>query len=287
MSQADIPLPQRLPEQRKLGETSRTDKWWLQPLVVFSVLSGFIVYTTWAAFQGQNYFADYGGAHYLSPFYSPLLYGQAGEPYWIGEGIPGWWPDWSPIAFSPAFLILIGPAMMRFTCYYYRGAYYKAFWADPPSCAVGEPGVRGKKYRGERKFPLIMQNIHRYVFYPAAAFVFILAWDAIHATQFTVINDAGEATTRFGIGLGTVVLALNAILLGGYTFGCHCARHQIGGYLNALSKRPIRSKCYSCVSALNKRHMTWAWISLVWVLFADVYVRLLAMGYITDPRIIF
>ena len=59
---------------------------------------------------------------------------------------------------SPALLILWAPGGFRLTCYYYRGAYYKAFWADPPSCAVGEP--RGS-YRGEHSFPPIMQNIHR------------------------------------------------------------------------------------------------------------------------------
>ncbi|MBX3374917.1 MAG: hypothetical protein KF817_13885 [Phycisphaeraceae bacterium] len=275
MSQADLRLP-----QRGMGATSRRDAWWLEPLIVFLVLSAFIVYTTWAAFQGVNYFASQGGAHYLSPFYSPLLYGQNGEPYWIGLAPPSWWPAWSPFAFSPAFLILAGPALMRFTCYYYRGAYYKAFWLDPPSCAVGEPR---KSYIGERRFPLIMQNVHRYVFYPAAAFVIVLAWDAIQATRF--VQEDG--TTRFGIGLGTVVLALNAFLLGGYTFGCHCARHQIGGYLNSLARRPIRAKCYGCVSALNRRHMTWAWISLFWVALTDVYVRLVAQDIITDPRILF
>ena len=131
MTTGDIHLPQR----RSFGQTSRTDAWWLQPLVVFLGLGAFIVYTTWAAFQGVNYFYAQGTgaytAHYLSPFYSPLLYGQPGEPYWIGLSPPGWWPGWFPFAFSPAFLILAGPALMRFTCYYYRGAYYKAFWMDP------------------------------------------------------------------------------------------------------------------------------------------------------------
>ena len=55
-------------------------------------------------------------------------------------------------------LILWAPGGFRLTCYYYRGAYYKAFWADPPSCAVGEPR---KSYWGERSFPLILQNVHR------------------------------------------------------------------------------------------------------------------------------
>jgi hypothetical protein len=32
--------------------------------------------------------------------------------------------------------------------------------------------------------------------------------------------------------------------------------------------------------------MLWAWMSLFWVAFSDVYVRLCAMGIITDWRII-
>lgn len=276
MSRADVSLPHQESVAR-FGATSRTDAWYLQPLLVFLGLFAFIVYTTWAAFQGVNYFVDANGAHYLSPFYSPLLYGQAGEPYWIGPGPPSWWPSF--LRFSPAFLILMGPGAMRFTCYYYRGAYYKSFWASPPTCGVGGP--HGGRYTGEARFPLIMQNIHRYVFYPAAAFVIVLAYDAFRAMWFV----ADDGSLHFGIGVGSLVLAMNAILLGGYTFGCHCARHQIGGYLNALAGHPIRSKCYACVSSLNRGHMRWAWVSLVWVGLTDLYVRLLSMGVITDFRI--
>ena len=66
-----------------------------------------------------------------------------------------------------AMLILWAPGGFRVTCYYYRGAYYKAFWADPPSCTVGEPR---KTYLGERSFPLILQNVHRYFLYLALCF---------------------------------------------------------------------------------------------------------------------
>ena len=239
-------------------------------------LAAFIIYTTWAAFQGAHYFHDANGANYLSPFYSPLFYGQANEPRIFAAQLPTWWPGWLP--FSPAFLILMGPAGMRFTCYYYRGAYYKAFWADPPSCAVGEPR---KSYLGENSFPLIMQNIHRYFFYPAALLVCILAYDAYHAMWFTTPSGSKE----FGLGLGTIVLALNAILLGCYTFGCHCMRHLMGGHLDIFSKNPFKKKCYDCVSALNHRHLQWAWVSLVWVMFSDVYVRLCSMGIWADWRI--
>ena len=90
---------------------------------------------------------------------------------WFGPK-PGWWPGWLP--FSPALIILPFPALFRFTCYYYRGAYYKAFWADPPACTVGEPRDR---YLGERYFPLVFQNIHRYFMATAVVFLGFLSYD--------------------------------------------------------------------------------------------------------------
>ena len=79
---------------------------------------------------------------------------------------PPWWPGWLP--YSPAILILWAPGGFRLTCYYYRGAYYKAFWADPLGCAVGEPR---KGYIGESNWPLRIQNIHRYFLYVAVLFI--------------------------------------------------------------------------------------------------------------------
>ncbi len=259
-------------EQRSFGQTMRPDAWWAQPLSIFLGLSAFIVYSTWAAFQGEHY---YFGS-YLSPFYSPELYGTSGNSLF---GIrPGWWPDWLP--WSPAFFILWAPAGFRLTCYYYRGAYYKAFWADPPSCAVSEPR---KSYWGERSFPLIMQNAHRYFLYLALVFLLILSHDVWKALWF---KDAVSGTVSFGIGLGTLILAVNVVLLSGYTLGCHSLRHLAGGMLDQVSRAPVRRQTYACVSCLNRRHMPWAWSSLLWVAFSDVYVRLCSMGVWTDWRII-
>lgn len=248
------------------GQTMRPDVWWAQPLFVFLGLSAFIVYSTWAALQGANY--HFG--NYVSPFYSPEIFGNSPHA-WI-HGTPSWWPRW--INFSPAFLILWAPGGFRLTCYYYRGAYYKAFWADPPACTVGEPR---KTYLGERSFPLIMQNIHRYFMYVALLFIFILAYDVWKALWFD---------GHLGIGVGTLVLALNVYLLGGYTFGCHSLRHLVGGFLDQLSESKVCSRAYSCVSCLNTRHMLWAWMSLFWVGFTDLYVRMCAMGIWHDFRII-
>jgi hypothetical protein len=260
------PLP-----QRSFGETSRPDAWWLSPSVVFVALSAFVVYATWAALQGRNY--TYGP--YLSPLYSPVLWGPSAFA-WFGPK-PTWWPGW--LVFSPAILILWAPGGFRLTCYYYRGAYYKAFWADPPACTVGEPR---KRYLGERSFPLILQNVHRYFLYLALVFLVILAHDVWHALWFT---DPATGATHFGIGLGTLVLALNVTLLGGYTFGCHSLRHLVGGGLTKLSNRPVRHVAYRCASCFNRRHMIWAWMSLFWVAFSDIYIRLCAMGVLHDLRI--
>ena len=97
----------------QFGATERKDGWWIAPVAIFLGLSAFGFYSTWAAFQGNHY----AFGPYLSPFYSPLI-------------IVDWW------RFSPAFLILWAPLGFRATCYYYRKAYYRAFFANPPACAA-------------------------------------------------------------------------------------------------------------------------------------------------------
>ncbi|MGZ3406784.1 MAG: succinate dehydrogenase [Polyangia bacterium] len=239
------------------------------PLVVFTVFTSFIVYATWAAFQG----AHYTHGPYLSPLYSPLLFSPDGHG-WLGVR-PVWIPAWITVA----MLILPFPGGFRLTCYYYRGAYYKAFWADPPACTVGEPRA---KYLGERSFPLIVQNIHRYFMYAAVLFIGILTWDVWQALWW----EGADGARHFGIGVGTIVMAVNVTLLASYTFGCHSLRHLVGGWMDKFSGRPVRKTAYDCVSCLNRYHMLFAWCSLFSVALTDLYIRLCSMGVITDWRII-
>ena len=60
---------------RGFGETERRDWWFVDPLIPFIVLTSFIVYATWAAFQNAHY--TFGP--YLSPFYAPVLWASPGD----------------------------------------------------------------------------------------------------------------------------------------------------------------------------------------------------------------
>ena len=253
--------------------TFRTDAWWVEPLVVLLGLSAFVVYSTWAAFQAEFYW----WGSYLSPMYSPLIFikeGVAGgapmEHAWLGAW-PSWWPAFLPA--SPSLLILIFPLTFRFTCYYYRGAYYKAFAGSPPACGVG--AVPQKDYQGET-FLLIFQNLHRYALYFALIFVVILSYDAFLAFFYH---------GKFGFGIGTMVLVINPILLGMYTLGCHSFRHLVGGRKDCFScagAGRLQNGVYHKVSWLNGHHKLFAWLSLLWVGFTDFYVRMVSMEVIID-----
>ena len=167
----------------------------------------------------------------------------------------GWWPALLP--FSPALLILPFPGLFRFTCYYYRGAYYKAFWADPPACAVGEPR---KSYLGENSFPLILQNIHRYFLYVALIFIFLLAYDVWMALWFAdpATGQQRVRHRRRHARPGRQRRAARRLHLR-LPLGAARGRRAQGRGLEVAGLRLAR---YDCVSSLNGRHMLFAWCSL-------------------------
>ena len=253
--------------------TQRTDRWWLGPAVTFFVFSGFVVYTTWALWQAKYYYAD----PYLSPYYSPVLVSDptaaGGVPVshaWFGTW-PSWWPAFLPR--SPAMWILIFPLSFRLTCYYYRKAYYRAFALSPPGCGVTP--LRKAKYYGETRV-LLFQNLHRFALYAAIVFIFILGYDALIAFR----KDG-----KLGVGVGSIILTINVVLIACYTFGCHSLRHLVGGRRDCLTNcgKPTPAlEAWKTVSWFNARHMQFAWASLLWVMISDVYIRLVSMGVIND-----
>jgi hypothetical protein len=240
--------------------TLRRDRWWVAPLVTVCVLGGFVVYGLVVTFLNKDYYAD----PYLSPFFSPCL--AANCEHQTANVVGDWW------TLSPALLILPFPLGFRLTCYYYRKAYYRAFFWSPPACAV--PDARAR-YKGESRFPLILQNVHRAFFYLVLPFPIILLYDAMRGFNFP---------DGFGMGVGTLILLANAALLGAYTLSCHTCRHVCGGHVDAFSRTPRRYSTWRFVTRLNERHMPIAWVSLFGVAFTDLYIRLVANDVIRDLR---
>jgi len=245
------------------AEARRQDAWWVEPLIVVTVLTAFSIYAFWAAMQNANYYAE----PYLSPFYSPCI--AANCAHQTLPIVGSWW------TLSPAFLILWIPLGFRATCYYYRKAYYRSFFWSPPACAVPDAP---KRYSGEMHFPFVIQNIHRYFFWLSLVILAFLWWDALLAFRFP---------TGIGIGLGTVVLIVNAALLTAYSLSCHSCRYLCGGYLDTFKGAPLRHRLWRLTNVLNPRHPQFAWVSLFGVALTDLYVRLVATGVILDPRIVF
>jgi len=242
----------------RLARLRRDVPWWLLPATVVTVLSGFTGYALWTAFLG-------GGINqvgpYLSPFYSPLL--------------------WSTGPVSPALWVLGSPLLFRATCYYYRKAYYRSFFWDPPACTLGE--LRHRAYRGESAFPLVLNNLHRYAFYLVVIVTGFLWYDV-----YLAFFDPGNGHVQLGVGTG--IMLANVILLSGYTFGCHSLRHLIGGNVDCYSKARLgaeRYRAWRWVTILNQRHPLWAWLSLFSVIITDAYIRFLQHGVFVDPHVVF
>ena len=158
------------------GVTRRRDRWWTAPVVqgtVFTICATYLFFSgiIWTPLFGTAYLVD----GYLSPLFSPLIR-----------------PDWLPTWISPGLFILWIPLGFRATCYYYRKAYYRFYFADPPGCAVGEPTMH-RGYSMETAFPFILQNLHRYFLYLAFIPLFFLWLDA-----WLAITPRGHRPARRG-----------------------------------------------------------------------------------------
>jgi hypothetical protein len=131
-----------------------------------------VLYATVHVFLGRWYWVP--RYHYLTPFYSPCVSGACAA----GSSSLGTWFPKVPSIIPYAVVSLPFVLGFRLTCYYYRRAYYRAFWRAPAACAVREPHAT---YSGETRFPLILQNLHRYFFWAAVAISVLNTYDVIQA----------------------------------------------------------------------------------------------------------
>ena len=134
----------------------------------------------------------------------------------------------------------------------------------------------------ETAFPFILQNLHRYFLYLAFFPLFFLWLDA--APRRRPRRRVADRARR------SPILFVNAALLTGYSLSCHSLRHLVGGRIDCFSCTPPDAGPLHALAAAHVAEPAphaWAWASLISVTLADVYVRLLALGVITDPAIRF
>jgi len=249
------------------ARTLRKDQWKRAPRITAVLLTIWVAYATVRVLMGHWYWVPQ--YHYLTPFYSPCVSGECAK----GSASLGTWFGKVPPIIPYAIVSLPFVLGFRLTCYYYRRAYYRAFWRAPAACAVREPHAR---YTGETRLPLIMQNLHRYFFYLVILISILNTYDLTQA--FRGPNGS------FGFGLGTLIMLINVILLWAYTLSCHSCRHITAGRLNNFSSHPVRYRIWTRISWLNARHMQLAWTTLGTLMLTDLYIMLVASGAISDPR---
>lgn len=233
----------------KVFSTSRLDRWWLETLVSGLAFLLAILYSVVRALEGK--FFQWGP--YISPLYPIPL-----ENAWV----------------SPAMFTMWIPAGFRLTCYFCRRVYYRSVFMDPPACMVSEPK---RNYKGESAFPYVLLNLHRYFLILAIVFVPI-HW--LHALKGFIWD--GE----FGIGIGSLILLGDSVFLTLYVFSCHSLRHLSGGIVDVFSKNIARYRFWKITSSLNKHHGFFFWISLISVVVADLYIRLLSDNLIREIRLL-
>jgi hypothetical protein len=274
MTQTTVDAPSK-DRARIPARTLRKDRWWLSPVTMFVTITAWVAYATVRSMMGSSFWVE--KYHYLTPFYSPCVSkGCPADAATIGRILPEHLPFFFPYALI-SLPFLLG---FRLTCYYYRKTYYRAFWLTPAACAVPDKSPARKApgaYSGETRIPLILQNTHRYFWVFAMILSVVNTWDAIEAFHG---KDGG-----FGIGLGTIILWVNLLLLWAYTLSCHSCRHIMGGRLKSFSKAPIRYWCWTQISKLNNRHGQLALITLATLVVTDAYVALVAHGSFSDLRI--
>jgi hypothetical protein len=266
MAQATV-APAKTRAQIK-QRTLRKDNWRRAPAITAVLLTIWVAYATTHVLIGNWYWVP--RYHYLTPFFSPCISGECAPG---SSSLGQWFPAVPPII--PYALVSLPFVLgFRLSCYYYRRAYYRAFWESPPACAVREPH---KSYSGETRFPLILQNLHRFFFYMVVLISILNTYDVIQAFR----GRSGS----FGLGLGTLIMLANVVLLWAYTLSCHSCRHITGGRLKNFSKHPARYWIWTQISRLNARHMQLAWTTLGTLMLTDLYIWLVAAGVFSDPRI--
>lgn len=183
--------------------------------------------------------------------------------------------------YSPTILIVPLPGLFRLTCYAFRKSYHRHLFHHPLACQNAErEDVHSQRYTGERNAIFQFENLHRYFLYAAIAILPFFYYDFYHAVTYT---------GSFALTLGSLVLLGDTLAVTAWTLSCHAFRHLIGGNIDCYSCVPAgksRKSIYNVQSWWNSHHEALAWISLLSIIFADLYVRGVVAGLPINPVLI-
>ncbi|MBI3841513.1 MAG: hypothetical protein HY297_06165 [Thaumarchaeota archaeon] len=173
------------------------------------------------------------------------------------------------------------PGAFRLTCYAYRKDYHRHIFRHPLGCLNADRGEgAGRHYTGERNALFQLENFHRYFLYAGIAILPFFYYDFYHSLVFS---------GSFALRLGSLVLLANALLLTAWTLSCHALRHLVGGNVDCYScvmGGGLRKSVYDRQSWLNAHHEALAWISLLTIFFADLYLRGVSAGLPLDASVL-
>ena len=239
---------------RGFGHTSRRDTWWAAPLAVFVGFSAFVVYATWAAFQGEHY--TYGP--YLSPFYSPELFGDSPHA-WFGPEA-GWWPGVAAVLAGAADPAVPGPLPLHLLLLPRRLL----------QGVLGRPAVvrrRRAAHALPRRALVSADPAERPPLLPVRRDRRSSRSSPTTSGRRSGSRTRPPARVTFGIGVGTLVLAVNVVLLAATRSAATRCATSSAGALDELSKSPVCDMAYACVSGAQPPPQLFAWCSLFSVCF--------------------
>ncbi|BCS91241.1 MAG: succinate dehydrogenase/fumarate reductase cytochrome b subunit [Candidatus Micrarchaeota archaeon] len=181
--------------------------------------------------------------------------------------------------YSPTVLVLPLVALYRLTCYAYRKDYNRHIFKHPVACSADNWSKDvNRGYSGEKYSIFKIEYLHRYFLYAAILILPFFYYDIYLSFAYTY-----SLYHAFVLRLGNIILIINALLITAYVFSCHSLRNIVGGRLRAFNcENCFFYKLYARQSNANKHHEELAWISLIFIIFTDLYLRGLTAGLPID-----
>ena len=252
--------------------TLRRDRWWRSPAATVAFLTVVVVYATWAVFQNAHYYVG-AAAHrdLISPLYSPCLTGSCVPGAHGRAASSRWWHDLARRCWPSPFRAGSG-----LTCYYYRKAYYRGFWQSPPACGGGR---RPRPLHGRDALPAHPPEPAPLLLRPGPGLQRHPHHRRRHglppARRRRHRRERGHARARGQRRVAVAVLGVVPRLSPPVRRAASTSSPSTPSATGCGSS-PRRSTPGTCRSP----GPAWPWWRL-----ADLYVRLVASGVFTDPKI--